>query len=160
MSQVLISLVIRIFCGGLICMVAILLAGDGPGREPVRLCCACVMILLIFSSLKGTKIGSIKLEEYRQSVQEYVDQATVSANASRQQAISETAAEHVKTRAREMGISGEIRVSCQFSLDKMAVEQITVALSESLDAQKKQLFCEQLAQDLGVKAEQIAVTGP
>ena len=107
MSQAVTSLVVRIFCGSVICMVAILLAGDGPSKEPVRLCCACVMILLIFSTVKGTKIGSFQLEESRRSVQEYVDQAIANANASKQQSITQTAAEHVKSRARQLGNYGQ-----------------------------------------------------
>ena len=160
MSQVVTSLVVRIFCGSVICMVAILLAGDSPSKEPVRLCCACIMVLLIFSSLKGTKIGSFLMEESRRSVQEYVDRAIADANTYKQQTIAETAAEHVKSRARQLGITGEIQVNCQFSLDDMTVEKVVLNLSESVNQQLKNNLCEQLAIDLGVKTEQIIVSCP
>ena len=50
MTDFLREFVIKILCGSTICFVALVIVGNGPNREPTRLCCAAVMIILIFSN--------------------------------------------------------------------------------------------------------------
>ena len=53
---------IRMLCGCTISSIALLLIGEGSHREPVRICCATLMIVLLFMPYEGQGIDLSELK--------------------------------------------------------------------------------------------------
>ena len=61
MNMFLKQIIIKVFICGIICSLSLMLSGKGPLREPVRICCACLMVASVFSFFsKGVgRIGPV-----------------------------------------------------------------------------------------------------
>ena len=72
MTDFLREFVIKILCGSTICFVALVIVGNGPNREPTRLCCAAVMIILIFSNQDKISLNVDYLSNIKSDLQNEV----------------------------------------------------------------------------------------
>lgn len=72
MTDFLREFVIRILCGSTICFVALVIVGNGPNREPTRLCCAAIMIILIFSNQDKISLNVDYLSNIKSDLQNEV----------------------------------------------------------------------------------------
>ena len=58
-----------------------LLAGNGPAAEPVRIACACVMVIFVFSLFGGGRISITGISEYRDIIENTIEKENAAAAA-------------------------------------------------------------------------------
>jgi len=155
MNSLITSWLLRILIGGILCSIALILAGDGPRREIVRLCCACLMIVLLLSPLKKGSLPVISAPLQDDTVKLAVDQALQQTEQYQYNAISGTICEYIREEAQQMGINCDVRLD--YGVDKeniFHIHTVTVLYDSSQEQILPQLQ-ETITQDCGVAAQQI-----
>ena len=149
------SWLLRIFIGGILCSTALILAGDGPRREIVRLCCACLMIVLLLTPLKNSSLSAISLPLQDDTVKLAVDQALQQAETQRYNAVSGTICDYIRQQAQQLGMNCDVHLD--YDVDEETIfhiRTVTVSYEPSQASMLSQLQ-EIITQDCGVTAQQI-----
>lgn len=155
MSSVITSWLSRIFIGGILCSMALILAGDGPRREVVRFSCACLMIVLLLTPLKNCSFSNISLPIQDNTVELAVEQALQQANNYQYSAVSGTICDYIRQQAEQLGMTCDVRLNYDVDDENVFhIRTVTVSYDPSQQAILSQLQ-EKIIQDCGVAAQQI-----
>ena len=153
MSDILREIILRILCTGIICTVALILAGDGVAKEPVRLSCAALVIIMLASPLKS-ELKKIKTpREYIDSLQSDIDRELENASAAEYRLAADKVKLSIQNRLKNIG------AECRFEIDT-ALEDgqfviKTVYIKDALSDILKDRVADILASEYGVKRDLI-----
>ncbi len=152
MTELLKDLVVRVLCGSMICFIALVIAGDGPNREPVRLCCAAIMIILILSNNYHINLNLDYLSDIKSDLQEDISSELEKAKDSEIQQIVSTIEKNITDHMYKEGIYFEIELT--YIYDEKII--ITGAVIRNLnDIKNKNVISYYLINNLGLKESAI-----
>lgn len=152
------ALLVRIFTGGIICTVAMMLAGDGPRREIVRLCCACLMIILILSPIRGAEWSLEEVLQGGSRVEEEISLGMERVKGQEYGVIAGQLSRWVEEQAAALDIACKAQV--EYTVDEESRFTITaIRISGSLDEAQRQAAAQMILRDLGVAEEQLIWQG-
>ena len=152
MTDFLREFVIRILCGSTICFVALVIVGNGPNREPTRLCCAAIMIILIFSNQDKISLNVDYLSNIKSDLQNEVSSEMDRVRDFKVEQIISATEKHIIEEMLKEGISCDIELI--YNYDENIV--ITgVILRNITDETKIDFISKYLINNLYVKESEI-----
>ena len=155
MSEHLTGLMARIFIGGVICSLAMILAGDGAKKEIVRLCCTCLMVVFILSPVKGANFSVSELLGQRESVENEINRGLADAMQQEAAQIALAIEAHIAAKGQSLGLECEVQVVYAVGVEnQFDIIKIVVKTSQG-DVPGE--FIRVVADDCGISAEKIIV---
>lgn len=118
-----VSYIIRLFFGGLICMFISLVSSKGSFSEPIRLCLACFMLILILTPIRGHENLIVNLGEYISSVRSEMEYTVLNALEDQKNMIGETSSHKLKDILHSEGLECSIEAEIG---DDSEVRQIII----------------------------------
>jgi hypothetical protein len=154
-SEFLTGWMVKIFAGGVICAIAMRLSGDGARREIVRLCGACLMLLLIFAPLKGEAVDFSGILDAKGDVGGQID-AALRENQSREaEAVAAALEQYITELAAARGVTATAAITYRVDADgAMTLTGATVNHAPT-DAGTLAALRADIARDCGVPEGQI-----
>ena len=153
MNEVLREIMLRVFCSGLICTVALIVAGEGAVREPVRLCCAALVIVTLATPLKGS-IGKLdNIDVYTDSLRDDIEKELDEVAASEYKLVTDKVRASISNRLKNAGLECSTEIETTLLDNRF---EITAVYIKGLltDAQKDRAL-NILASEYGVKKDMI-----
>ena len=154
MKEVFTAYMIRIFGGGLICTVAMMLTGGGAKKEIVRLCCVCIMVIFILTPVKGADIDFESLFSIYDT-KDYVNDTVEKAADYQYSAIAGNICGYISENAEKLGI--KCLALLDYEVDEnnvFTINAITIR-HHPADEQALSSLREMIASDCGITYEQM-----
>lgn len=153
MKELITVMMTRLFAGGAICTVALILTGGGAKREIVRLCCACLMIILVLTPVKGASINLSDILEPAKQVEGEIDASLNEARQTQLAQIEAALADYIIRQAAVIEISCTAKVVCDTDSDGQAyIRQVVVYTSLAEPDDRLEAM---ISGDLGISRDRI-----
>jgi len=152
MMEILHSLMVRLFAGGILCAAAMVLAGGGAKRESVRLCCVCIMMLIVLSPLE--RADFTLLLEGREDVTHQIESALAGRQGTQLEAIAGRLEAHITAMAEGTGIACAPIVRCYLDENGVLIIDSVALQGDGVQPEAAQL-AQRIAADLGIAEGQI-----
>lgn len=141
---------------GVLCGALLSLGGSGARKEILRFCCACVMLILVLTTLQGQTLPELPFSAYEAELDQTVEQARQETMTELLHQTQQGLAQEVVRMAAARGISCEAHVTCALQEGQVTVTQVELLLPELAPAGLQQLM-EELPLQLGITREQIVI---
>jgi hypothetical protein len=115
---------IRMLCGCAISSIALTIAGEGAHREPVRLCCASLMIILLFSPYDSTSFSINELYNVKSDVETYINNEVAQSKINEQSQIINSIENHVKNKLKNADINCNVRIVYDSTQDEIKITKV------------------------------------
>ena len=73
--KTLVHVLLRLTAAGALCGALLSLGGSGARKEILRFCCACVMLILVLTTLQGQTLPELPFSAYEAELDQTVEQA-------------------------------------------------------------------------------------
>ena len=144
MSEWISSMVLRLFAGGVLCSLILIITGDGAQREIARIGCAALMIILILSPARPVNWSEFSLTQTEQGLESTVDEALDSARLQK------------KAQAAALGVSCQAQVTSDLTGDGVySVRQVALRFAAGTDASLKAQTIQAAALNCGIGVERV-----
>lgn len=117
MKMIFTTYMARLLIGGIICGVAISLCADTGKKELVRICSACIMIILVLSPFKGESLYKIEFGSSIEDTKEYIAQAVVRSEEEKYNSAAVQINDYIRQRAEDIGINCMPNISWYIGVD-------------------------------------------
>lgn len=154
--KTLIHSLLRLTAAGALCGTLLSLGGSGAKKEILRFCCACVMLILVLTTLQGQTLPELPFSAYEAELDQTVEQARQETMTELLHQTQQGLAQEVVRMAAARGISCEAHVTCALQEGQVTVTQVELLLPELAPAGLQQLM-EELPLQLGITREQIVI---
>lgn len=154
--KTLIHSLLRLTAAGALCGALLSLGGSGARKEILRFCCACVMLILVLTTLQGQTLPELPFSAYETALDQTVEQARQETMTELLHQTQQGLAQEVVRMAAARGISCEAHVTCALQEGQVTVTQVELLLPELAPAGLQQLM-EELPLQLGITREQIVI---
>lgn len=154
--KTLIHSLLRLTAAGALCGALLSLGGSGAKKEILRFCCACVMLILVLTTLQGQTLPELPFSAYEAELDQTVEQARQETMTELLHQTQQGLAQEVVRMAAARGISCEAHVTCALKEGQVTVTQVELLLPELAPAGLQQLM-EELPLQLGITREQIVI---
>lgn len=147
---------LRLAAGGLLCGGALSLGGTGARRELVRFCSACVMLILVMTTLQNTSLPQLSYAEQQNVLEQTAEDARLQ---TLQEVLRQTEADlsrEVERLAALENIQCEAHVTCNQQEGLVTVETVELWLASPMPSSLSH-FIDTLRQQLNVTQEQIII---
>lgn len=157
MIDTVVLLVRRLCVCGLLSGVALTLVKDSGHEAIMRLCCASLLVVVLFTSLPGIRLTAPGLPQ-REAMQQQADQAMSQAAQDQCSAVCQGAEAYITSQAKAQGILCTARVEGRLADgNSFAVEQVTIG--GALGSGQRQAIRQLAREALGVEDGQVVFTG-
>ena len=147
------SMVLRIFAGGMLCTLILIIVGDGAQREIARIGCAALMIILILTPAQQFDWSGLSLTQNKQALESTVDDALSTAQQLQKNQADAQLQAQIETQAASLGAPCQAQVLSSLTDGLYAVRQVTLRFEESADAAAKTQVIQSAASSCGIGAE-------
>lgn len=154
--KTLIHSLLRLTAAGVLCGALLSLGGSGAKKEILRFCCACVMLILVLTTLQGQTLPELPFSAYEAELDQTVEQARQETMTELLHQTQQGLAQEVVRMAAAHGIACEAHVTCTRREGQVTVVQVELLLPELAPAGLQQLM-EELPLQLGITREQIVI---
>lgn len=154
--KALVHVLLRLTAAGALCGALLSLGGSGARKEILRFCCACVMLILVLTTLQGQTLPELPFSAYEAELDQTVEQARQETMTELLHQTQQGLAQEVVRMAAARGISCEAHVICALQEGQVTVTQVELLLPELAPAGLQQLM-EELLLQLGITREQIVI---
>ena len=154
--KALVHILLRLTAAGALCGALLSLGGSGARKEILRFCCACVMLILVLTTLQGQTLPELPFSAYEAELDQTVEQARQETLTELLHQTQQGLAQEVVRMASARGISCEAHVTCALQDGQVTVTQVELLLPELAPAGLQQLM-EELPLQLGITREQIVI---
>lgn len=154
--KTLVHVLLRLTAAGALCGALLSLGGSGAKKEILRFCCACVMLILVLTTLQGQTLPELPFSAYEAELDQTVEQARQETMTELLHQTQQGLAQEVVRMAAACGISCEAHVTCALQEGQVTVTQVELLLPELAPAGLQQLM-EELPLQLGITREQIVI---
>lgn len=154
--KTLIHSLLRLTAAGALCGALLSLGGSGARKEILRFCCACVMLILVLTTLQEQTLPELPFSAYEAELDQTVEQARQETMTELLHQTQQGLAQEVVRMAAARGISCEAHVTCALQEGQVTVTQVELLLPELAPAGLQQLM-EELPLQLGITREQIVI---
>lgn len=154
--KTLVHVLLRLTAAGALCGALLSLGGSGARKEILRFCCACVMLILVLTTLQGQTLPELPFSAYEAELDQTVEQARQETMTELLHQTQQGLAQEVVRMAAACGISCEAHVTCALQEGQVTVTQVELLLPELAPAGLQQLM-EELLLQLGITREQIVI---
>ena len=154
--KTLIHSLLRLTAAGALCGALLSLGGSGAKKEILRFCCACVMLILVLTTLQGQTLPELPFSAYEAELDQTVEQARQETMTELLHQTQQGLAQEVVRMAAARGISCEAHVTCALQEGQVTVTQVELRLPELAPAGLQQLM-EELPLQLVITREQIVI---
>lgn len=154
--KALVHVLLRLTAAGALCGALLSLGGSGAKKEILRFCCACVMLVLVLTTLQGQTLPELPFSAYEAELDQTVEQARQETMTELLHQTQQGLAQEVVRMAAARGISCETHVTCALQEGQVTVTQVELLLPELAPAGLQKLM-EELLLQLGITREQIVI---
>lgn len=154
--KALVHVLLRLTAAGALCGALLSLGGSGARKEILRFCCACVMLILVLTTLQGQTLPELPFSAYEAELDQTVEQARQETMTELLHQTQQRLAQEVVRMAAACGISCEAHMTCALQEGQVTVTQVELLLPELAPAGLQQLM-EELPLQLGITREQIVI---
>ena len=153
MSELLKDILVRMLCTGIICTIATIMAGDTVVKEPVRLCCAALVIVMLLTPLKNgfKQIGG--LSSFNGGLKESIAVESQKAEYAQQQIVDNGIEYSIKIRLAELINVYDVDIETNLSKDVFEIACLTVLCD--IDGPKKDKILDILSEEYGIDREKV-----
>ena len=153
MNDILREIILRVFCSGLICTVALIVAGEGAGREPVRLCCAALVVVTLATPLKGSLGELDNMDYYTDSLRTDIERELDDAASAEYKLVCDKVGTNISNRLNNAGV--ECTIDIETGLIGNMFEIKSVYIKGRLTEVQKSRAVNILAAEYGVARDKI-----
>ena len=147
----------RLCACGLLCALAMALVKDSGQQAVVRLCCASLTVIVVFTALPSLRLTLEEGQVFRRQMEEEARQALEQSAESQRQAVCRGAEEYLENQARSLGAPGRASVQARLEEGNLLFLERAVYQSEgSLTSEQRQGLLRAAAQ-LGLTEEQVEI---
>ena len=154
--KTLVHVLLLLTAAGALCGALLSLGGSGARKEILRFCCACVMLILVLTTLQGQTLPELPFSAYEAELDQTVEQARQETMTELLHQTQQGLAQEVVRMAAARGVSCEAHVTCVLQEGQVTVTQVELLLPELAPAGLQQLM-EELPLQLGITREQIVI---
>lgn len=127
MSQFLSPYIARLLIGGFVVFCVMAVAGKGSGTEPLRLCCACFMVVLILTPYASQGLSLSEIISYFEETEEYLSNQVNAARNATYDDINLEVEEYLKRLISQSGDTADVKAA--YSVDEKGaygVDSVTI----------------------------------
>ncbi len=118
---------VKLAAAGLLCSGLLSLGGKGAGREILRFGCACLMIVLVMTMVRGADLSLTGLEGYKTQIQDSVQKTHEENRLALLRQTEQDLARELERQAESLSLNCRAAVLCRVDQkDVVWVEQVTV----------------------------------
>lgn len=150
------KVMLRLVAGGLLCGAALSLGGSGTRREPVRFCSACVMLILVMTTLQNAPLPQVSYAEQQNALEQTAEDARLQTLQDVLRQTETDLSREVERLAALENIPCEAHVTCQQQETQVTVQQVELWLESPAPPGLSQLLAT-LRQQLNITQEQIII---
>lgn len=156
MSEWISSMVLRLFAGGVLCSLILIITGDGAQREIARIGCAALMIILILSPARPVNWSEFSLTQTEQGLELTVDEALDSARLQQKAQADQQLQTQIEAQAAALGVSCQAQVTSDLTGDGVySVRQVALRFAAGTDASLKAQAIQTAALNCGIGVERV-----
>lgn len=150
-----IALVLRRLCAcGLLCGVALTLVKDGSQQMLLRLCCACLMVITLFTTMPQMRWGDLQDSWKEPQLEQQAQEAVATSAQAQVDAICQESAQYLEAQGAALGYQVKARVEARL-LQGNRLEITQVQYTGRGDAGK---LTQLAVESLGVSPQQVLFT--
>lgn len=157
MSEWISSMVLRLFAGGVLCSLILIITGDGAQREIARIGCAALMIILILSPARPVNWSEFSLTQTEQGLESTVDDALDSARLQQKAQADQQLKIQIEAQAAALGVSCQAQVTSDLTTGDgvYSVRQVALRFAAGTDASLKAQAIQAAALSCGIGVERV-----
>lgn len=156
MSEWIASTVLRLFAGGLLCSLILIVTGDGAQREIARIGCAAMMIMLILVPGRPIDWAEFSLTQAEQSLESTVGRALDSARLQQKQQADRQLQTQIETQAAALGAGCRAQVFSDLSAEGLySVRRVTLRFDAECSPELRARIIQSAASSCGIDAENV-----
>lgn len=149
MNDLLKEIVLRIFIGTVICTICLLIVGKGGHREPVRLCCSAIMIILIFSPYNMGSFDVNDMFNVKQNVEEEIHSEIKTYEEQKNQMAILSVEKYLEQKIKQLNITCNIKLFYDFDNDVIKINNARISKIEN--EKDKEIIYDILINELGLE---------
>ena len=131
MNEIIKEISVRLICGSIICSISLIIAGDGPNREPVRLSCAALFVILLFMPLSGNKVSLDNLTETKNDINKIIDVEVEKSSIHYKELLITEIENHIEEELESENIFCDIKFNYLTTNERLEISNIIVSRSTS-----------------------------
>ena len=131
MNEIIKEISVRLICGSIICSISLIIAGDGPNREPVRLSCAALFVILLFMPLSGNKVSLDNLTETKNDINKIIDVEVEKSSIHYKKLLITEIENHIEEELESENIFCDIKFNYLTTNERLEISNIIVSRSTS-----------------------------
>jgi len=151
MNEILREIIIRIFCTGIVCTVAVIVAGDGAAREPVRLACAALAVIMLATPLTNGIRDIASSLDYSDQLQQMVDEESQNARSAEIELTVDKLTESIENRLENADVLCSVQL--HWGLDDTVFVIESVTLTGTFTKEQTQRAVSILVSEYGISKE-------
>ena len=151
MNEILREIIIRIFCTGIVCTVAVIVAGDGAAREPVRLACAALAVIMLATPLTNVIRDIASSLDYSDQLQQMVDEESQNARSAEIELTVDKLTESIENRLENADVLCSVQL--HWGLDDTVFVIESVTLTGTFTKEQTQRAVNILVSEYGISKE-------
>ena len=154
MSATLTQVMIRLFCCGILCSVALILTSDSPAKEITRICSAALMIIALLSCLR-VALPELNLvaDTYRADIERQINAALEAGKEERRALLQNEVGARLRASATILG------ADCDFSViaatDASSVKKVVITPRATCTADIKSAVITMASEQCGIPRAEI-----
>ena len=153
MNELLKEITLRVFCAGILCTAAMIIAGEGAAKEPVRICCAALVIIMLVTPLTGDIKNVLRQTDFSADIEDSIDAEMENANNVQYQLVCDKLKSDLQNRLSNAGIDCIVRVDAEIADAEFIIN--TVYLVGDISDEYAQRAIGILAAEYGVSGDRV-----
>ena len=153
MNDLLKEITLRVLISGILCTAALIIAGEGAPKEPVRICCAALIIITLVTPLTGnikTVLGQI---DYSDDIQDSIAGEIENANNAEYRLACDNLRTSMQARLNNAGVECDIRIDARIVGTDFHITSVQVV--GELDGEQTERVINILGSEYGVSNDMV-----
>ena len=113
MSDLLKEITLRVLVSGVICTAAMIIAGEGAAKEPVRISCAALLIITLATPLTGDIKSLLRQTDFSGEIEHSIETELANANAAQYQLACDNLRTSMANRLKNAGVICDIMIDTE-----------------------------------------------
>jgi len=147
------ELLLRVFVSGVLCSLALILAGNGPHKEPVRLCCVALTLVVLIKPYSHNVPDIAAVLRSGEVISEMIESNVENANAQTCDAAINNVEDYLNGLIETEGFAGVVKL--EYKLEENILHITRATIEGRLDPTAKKYVISLLKTQCGLGAESI-----
>lgn len=153
MNEIIKQITLRMLFGSIICSVSLIITGDGAHKEPVRLCCAALLVILLFTPYRKSNFDIKDLLTVKSDINNSIESEVINYRNYENNQIIEKIEESIENNAKQQNINCDIDLHYYSSNEGLYINSVYV--SGKLNEYEKNTLLEILNEFIKIERSEV-----